>query len=192
VTAVWLSRRDCEEGTLPRMCLRCGRPTEELVEKDFAGTLLWSAPTSYLLAAVWGWESAKFRVPLCREHRHHWRARCLILLAGFVGLPASFGVFLLVWLAFTQGECFELLGWVLALLVHIVPSLLIVTVGYAMTGIHATEIHEDGIRLEGVSYDFLCACKAQLYQRADDIEGPLSKFRNDQPRRTDRNVTDEP
>src|SRR4051794_14988541 len=90
MTTVWLCRRDCEEGRLPRLCLRCGHPTARLVKTNFFGTLLWHQPVTVLLAAIWGWESAVARVPLCDRDRHHWRDRRLILFGSFVGAPAAY------------------------------------------------------------------------------------------------------
>ena len=68
---VWLCRRDCLEGTLPRLCLVCGRPAYELVEQDFSGTLFWSAPLKYLMGAASGVEAATptSRAPASRAAR---------------------------------------------------------------------------------------------------------------------------
>jgi hypothetical protein len=187
MTTVWLCRRDCEEGKLPRLCLRCGHPTARLVKAEFFGTLLWRQPVTVLLAAIWGWESAVARVPLCDRHRHHWRDRRLILLGSFVGAPAAYAA-AVVCAAYWMGEPAIALAVLLSLPLQVV---LITAGGYAFTGIRATEVHENGVRLTGVNHAFACACQVNSQPGPIDLRAALAKYPPGRTHLTGGTVTDE-
>src|SRR5262249_42151567 len=155
VATVWITRRDCEERTLPRLCLQCGRPTALLVEKDVFGTLLWGAPATFFLSIVWGWESAKVRVPMCARHRHHWRNRCLFLLPVFlVGLAAMLGPALYEWV-YGYVESRLVLNGRLPLVLFAGVLLFLVSVAFGLSGIQAKDVHESRIQLACVSPEFI-------------------------------------
>src|SRR5438093_10789848 len=73
MATVWLARPDCEEGTLPRICVRCGRPATRLVEKDLGWTLVWASPIRFFIGGERS--SVPVLVPTCDAHHHHWRDR---------------------------------------------------------------------------------------------------------------------
>src|SRR4051794_22966396 len=174
MATVWIFRRHCEEGTLPQLCLRCGRPTPLLVEKDVFGTLLWSAPVTFFLSIVWGWESAKVRVPMCRRHRHHWRNRRLFLLPVLLVGIAVMGFCVAV-------EAIE--GYVVAHtilngrlpLVNLGGVLLfLVSVAFGLSGIQAKDVHESRVHLACVSpafihaYEVQCAAEQKLVEQTHE------------------------
>src|SRR5262249_4571743 len=86
-----ISRRDCEEGTLPKVCLKCGQQATGFVEQDFFGTLLWTPRLSFLIWRRGGWESPRLGVPFGGPHRHYWRNRRLMISATSVA-GVLFGV----------------------------------------------------------------------------------------------------
>src|SRR5262249_36523514 len=151
MSVVWLHREDCETDRLPDLCLRCGRPAKRRVAKDFRTTLVWSAPLTFLLGGVEGWTA---RVPMCSRHRLFWCRSVWPLPAAFFGGPvlATVGFAILGCIAaFEEGEPTG------ALCVSLPFYAVYVFAFFAVLGlmsIHATEMHENGVRLANVHKDF--------------------------------------
>jgi hypothetical protein len=188
---VWLSRRDCAEGTLPALCLKCGAPASECVEKELAGTLLWGAPLTWLLSAIWGGQSAKLRMPMCPKHRTYWQRRRLILVLGFVVAALSF-LAAPAWSWLVSGDAFgeDELTSSLQLGGFAVSTLFLCLLVYVTTGIRAKEIHEDGVLLFGVSLKFAHTYEGEYFLGGIDVDEALDKYAR-RPRRRSKDVTDE-
>jgi hypothetical protein len=182
---VWLSRRDCAEGTLPPLCLKCGRPATECVAKELAGTLLWAAPLAWLRAR-WGGQSAKLRVPMCRKHREYWQRRWWGLCVAVVGLPLYSAVLACLWLVEKQED------EVLLVLCVTPPTLALVVVWIvALSGIRAKEIDDDGVLLLGVSLRFAQTYLRERFLGGVDVDEALDKYLRRARRRRSEDVTDE-
>jgi hypothetical protein len=161
MATVWLRREDCETGRLPDLCLRCGRPATRRVAKDFRTSLVWSDPLSLLVGGVEGWTA---RVPMCGQHRLYW-CRSLVELMGamtlFLGLPVSAAS-----LVIGMGESNPFI----ALFGCLATASMCFVVFLALLGlmsIHATEMHENGVRLINVHKDFVKAYESQTQAGRD-------------------------
>jgi hypothetical protein len=192
---VWLSRRDCAEGTLPALCLKCGAPASECVEKELAGTLLWGAPLTWLLSAIWDGQSAKLRVPMCAKHRDYWRQRRLILSVGSVVMLLSvLAVPVWFWLAGVKldldGPAPDREAAVVNTAALLFSALFLFVLVYGTSGIRVKEIHEDGVLLFGVSLKFAHVYEGEHFLGGIDVDEALDKYGR-RPRRRGKDVTDE-
>jgi hypothetical protein len=169
MVTVWLHREDCEEGTLPGLCLLCGGPTELRVEKDFRSTLVWRAPFVFLSAPC-----VRVRVPLCGCSRRHWRnsflrrASVAFVAACLLGVPT-------VASSVTDsgsGSCLNCCPMCCSLLLVFVAlrSLDRYLVALLRTAIRAGEIREQGIQLINVSEEFAEAYEQQRERVAGALE----------------------
>jgi len=189
MATVWLHRRDCEEGTLPRVCMRCGRPATGLVEKDLAGTLVWANPIGFFL----GQERSSVRVlaPTCDAHRHHWRNRRWAMLgAAAVAVVAGGGVVALGLSPGLSGTPGMGEQWLLLALGYFL--LIVLLGGLLATGIQATVIREWGVRLFGVSREFARLYEIESGLRGVDLDALLARRPREGTARDDRKVTNEP
>jgi hypothetical protein len=183
MAAVWLCRRDCEEGALPPLCLKCGAPATHLVEQDFAGTLLGGSPLAFLTGAPHEQESTKLRVPTCARHRWYWRTCYLIILSACALALASIAS-CVVWLFLPPPR--EIAGLLPGGL-----SLAIVTLGLAYfgpAGIHAREVCGGYVNLAHVSLAFACAYEARIDADLLAVEGACDRSSR-RPRGDSRAVT---
>jgi hypothetical protein len=172
MATVWIIQRHCEEGTLPQLCLRCGAPTTLLVEKDVFGTLLFGAPATFFLSIVWGWESAKIRVPMCRRHRHHWRNRRLFLLPVFLASVAVMGFCVGVETIEGYVTAHTILDGRLPLVFFGGVLLFLVSVAFGLSGIQAKDVHESRVQLACISPAFIHAYAAQCAAEKEQAERP--------------------
>jgi hypothetical protein len=70
---VSLDRRGWEDGDLPDICMKCGGHAPDRVRKTF------------VRQTVTGLQAKRVAlVPMCREHRNHWRTRTLIAWVTFL------------------------------------------------------------------------------------------------------------
>src|SRR5262245_22344492 len=152
-----------EVETLPRVCMRCGAPAEELVRKKFSWRPTWVIAfilcnlLVFLLVALITTKRLGVLVPLCGKHRNHWSLRgkiigggfCAIVFAGFAGLML--------------GNAFDgQLGGMLCMgLVVILLLWVVVAIVSHETSIHATEITNDSITLARVAEEFVDAVDDQ-------------------------------
>lgn len=87
---VQLSRADAQGGQLPRLCMQCGEPATETVERKYStdkADLMPPPPEPVgclivmpivLLAKFVSWSTSKsmvVRTPLCQKHAHGWFRR---------------------------------------------------------------------------------------------------------------------
>jgi hypothetical protein len=166
MATVWLLRDDCEAGTLPGLCLVCGKMATGRVEKDFRGTLIWLDPLKALSAP-----SVKVRVPVCNDHRHHWRNRSRIafwtlVLASLLAAPLL-AFFLFVHLPEKEDPRLLHLFMLCTLALVLIGMWSCFTlIALSLTGIRAWRIREQGIQLTNVSAKFLEAYEFQRWRGA--------------------------
>src|SRR5262245_21120040 len=82
---VTLSKYECTRGVMPRICMRCGAPADEIKTKTFG----WFHPLIYLtliagflpflIIALVLTKRMTVDAPFCREHRGHWASRNLLV-----------------------------------------------------------------------------------------------------------------
>src|SRR5262249_43065239 len=153
---VWLRREDCESGNLPDLCLRCGRPTTERVERDFRTTLVWRNPLAFFSDA----ERWTVPVPLCPRHRHPRRPPARVPAAPWAAITLTPCAWLGAVVAPDARDFLSSLisdGLERALVMLCVWSwvlLLILLFVLGPRGIHATVIRENGIALFNASPTF--------------------------------------
>jgi hypothetical protein len=190
MATLWISRRECEEGTLPCRCLKCGRRATGFVEQDFFGTLFWTSPVSFLISLLGGWESARLHVPICETHRDYWHNRRLILGAAFLAGLLCCGLAVIAWFLVQSGAgaAFAPGDWLTAVMLFVSSlvtiGLFLIPFGYA--GIRALEVHEDSIWLTNVHPD--AVHQGDVDAPLGDLlhDGTLSKFDPNRPRWLDR------
>lgn len=182
---VLLEKYDCTDGNFPEVCLKCGRPAGHLVKT----TLAWMPPWVYLtilihfllflIVASIMRKTVKARLPMCHEHRNHWFWRPVIIVgsipvivAGLVGLGLAARS-----MPGNQGETL--------LLVSIFGSILLwiaAAVALSLTAIRATKIDERGIRLTGVSEEFVNAYEGHVRQyrpQVPDLDEQIARRWNE-------------
>jgi hypothetical protein len=168
---VWIERCDCEDDSLPDVCLFCDRDGTWRVWASFG----WFPRLAYLALlvhpVVFGVLAAAFRrtidlhVPVCDAHRaFRWR-RLFVFLTSLVLISA----------AVVAGSCaldavgkfdptFAGLLWLFG--INAVPVLWIASMALLdRRGVRAAEITRRGARLTGVSRAFVAAYQEQLARR---------------------------
>jgi hypothetical protein len=92
MASVQLSREEAHKGLLPHICLCCGAPAVQALDKVFWwwpegevgwGRGFWEA-VEYLLSPLWASKHVRVRVPLCAGHRNYWWPRLWFIYAGSV------------------------------------------------------------------------------------------------------------
>src|SRR5262245_12945514 len=74
----------------PDMCVRCGEPTEERSWQTFAWMpgwvwiFLFMGLLPFLLAALFTRKTMTVDVPVCHQHRNHWRDRKMYVWVGLL------------------------------------------------------------------------------------------------------------
>lgn len=88
-------------GLLPPNCVKCGRPTQDTLNKTF----WWHHPALYILAFFWlivyviiamiVRKSCKLNVPICEEHRSSYKTKRWVgglMMLGCIPVPIAVGV----------------------------------------------------------------------------------------------------
>src|SRR5262245_38630337 len=104
--------------------------------------------------ALRSWRSGhgKASVPLCPLHRWHWWTRRWLFLAALVlPVPMIVGLFRLGG-PIQDKDIDKILAWSFAALICIPPVMLVVM---GMTGTRAVTANKDGLRIVGVSEEFV-------------------------------------
>jgi len=152
---VRLSRVEAESDYLPRICMRCGAPATQAVERNFSYVPTWAyllilcGLFPYLIVAMFVQEHIRLAAPLCAQHQNHWSVRrfwtwaaFLVMLGlAFLGMNGPNEVRELLCLGVFLG----FVGWAA------------VAVVANETSIHPTEITIDDMRLVQVSPAFIAA-----------------------------------
>lgn len=193
MATVWLTRGDCGLDSFPSVCLRCGRPATERVLKTFSympplalATLLLH-PLVFFVVGVITRRTQITRVPLCRDHLGHWRWRVFAALGGLVPLGGA-----IVGLAFLIAAA-PANSALKALAIAAIPGVVVLWLVGAgvlgLTAIRATAISEQGMRLSGVSEEFV---EAYLEHRRHHLPAPPDLDRAISEGWADRNAAHDP
>lgn len=175
MATVWLAREDCEAGTLPPLCLRCGRPATDLVERDFSGVLGWVDLDLGWLGCGW---RPKLRAPMCRRHRGHWRNRRLALWGILLALAGGASAYLLdVSLPGSRPDGPLAFGLLMCVVIGGVCL-----VALAATGVRGRNIDATGLRLTGVSDAFRRACRLRHHAHLPDLDRAVAEGWGERPR----------
>jgi hypothetical protein len=107
MASVTLSRKECEEGELPSICMRCGEPAMLIKKKLFTWMPAWvmlllvfgavcfgtafpkASPVALILIPVLR-KKMRVPVPLCERHRNHWLPLQGMVLFGGIGVLLLF------------------------------------------------------------------------------------------------------
>jgi hypothetical protein len=169
MAVVWLDEAGWKDGDVPDICLECGAPAPDRVRKTFGYQPPWVYLTlvlgaiAFVLAIYFTRKEFRSRVPMCPEHKKHWRKRELwiflsILMAGLLGGLA------IMRLTMTDDATR------VTLLLGIVRFSLVggvIAVAYVYAGtIRVTTFSKRSIRLTKVSPEFVAA-----YEDGPDCDG---------------------
>jgi hypothetical protein len=193
------SERDWDD--LPEVCLKCGDRATILIKKTFTWCPRWAnaleqlAPLPFMFITMAVTERVKLAVPMCDKHKHYWLWRTLTI----IGL---FGALLLLVLVAIFAT---VLRSRLPVLANLVPILwigcvlgfvvcLILSAVLGNTKIHAREINDRFIILEGVANKFVDAYENERDPRVDldRAAGEYWHEPRDRPRREDDSWDENP
>jgi hypothetical protein len=170
---VTLRRADGLVGKLPRLCMRCGGPADCVVPKTFLWHPRWIFllllhilhVIPFIIVMLATSRQAQLYAPMCNRHKRHWFLRGVTIWLTFIGAVVSIAVAWVIvgdpkpytpnprgvlWVA----AAFFMFGWVILVVV------------LQMTGIRATEITTEAIRLTNVSSIFGQSCQSRTEESA--------------------------
>jgi hypothetical protein len=163
--SIRLGRYEVEEYELPPVCARCGGRAVVSPSKKFAWhpgwviVMLFISWPIYLILALVLTKRMTVPLPLCEQHRGYWRNRALLVWGGLavLALLTVLGLILAGVLDDGSGDTLYppvIIAAVLAFLVWLITAAIVQSVS-----IRPTEITDRGIRLVGVSEDFIDAVR---------------------------------
>jgi hypothetical protein len=187
---------EAREDLLPSVCLKCGDPATDRIEKRFSWYPRWVIVLilfNILVMAIVAMVLTKrmtVKAPLCQKHRSIWRKVTAISLGTFLAIVAACVLMTIVgqriedirgWRGWSVVVIF--MGWILGLVVW-----LIVVAAVTRMSVYATSITDDRITLAGVSERFVEALDGEREEaaRADRLE------RDQRRRRSNEDLADEP
>lgn len=183
---VKLSVIECDRDLLPRVCARCGRPSDHLVRRKFQ----WFPPLAYIglvagllpfaIVAMLMTKRMEARMPMCDEHKRDWVWRQWVVIGGLVLLFTS-GIVAFA-IAVSQQERpgdseaagMVCAGFGFALLIFLIPAAIINN-----KAIRPTEITDRGMTLINVHRDFVDAL-------ADDRDRDREEYERQRQSRRER------
>jgi hypothetical protein len=171
MASIRLFRDEVGEGTLPRVCMRCGKVATCTIRKTFSWHAQWidtlifvgllvctplflvgivCALAMTLRMAVW--------VPLCAEHKNYWKWRSVYITGGSI-LFLILGCVLLTFMVTGPADqkTSDLIGLVCVLPSAIALVWLISAAIIQSTMIRPSEITTDSVRLGRVAKEFVAA-----------------------------------
>lgn len=177
MATVLLTRRQCRDDDLPRLCAKCGEETDNQVDRRFVWCPSWvfvfifvGGLLPLLIAYLLARKKMRVRLPVCERHAGDWARMSLF---GWLSVLGSIVLFV-TGLAMDSEP-----GNVLAIVggVGFVGSLIAVAV-WSTFLVRPTEINEDGILLTGVDKGFAAEVKELRRGGREDDE-----YDDDRPRR---------
>jgi hypothetical protein len=171
---VTLSKYECSRGVLPRVCMRCGAPSDEVKSKNFS----WFHPLIYLtlllgllpflIIALVLTKRMTVDAPFCHEHRGHWTRRTL-LVTGTLLAVLALGIGAIAYMANQPpGPKDDLSGFLCAGAGVLLFGWLILSMIVSMTAIRTTEITDRTITLAGVDDQFVAALEEDRERDRED------------------------
>jgi hypothetical protein len=104
-----LSRRQAKEGTLPALCIRCGKPAASFLDKRLSWYPLWmevvlvlsfACPCPFVLVGIMVAfllsRRARVRLPVCAAHKNHWRWRSVLTWGSLIVLCCTLVLLILL------------------------------------------------------------------------------------------------
>jgi hypothetical protein len=182
MAAVWLDRFECRYEELPPVCIVCGAEATATSRQTFRWHPPWVIVLILVNLLIWAivalllTKTMTMDAPVCDEHKGHWFKRKLIGWgAVLLGLAVfAGGVAVSVGLAddprFRDVAPWGFLVGAVAFLV-----LLIVAAVVMRSGVRATEITDDDMRLTGVSEGFVEALREQRREERERARGRRRK-----------------
>jgi serine/threonine protein kinase len=165
---VTLTRQQVESDALPPVCMACGAPATDYVNRTFSCTPEWVSPHSFAtflgaIVASLGTKEMRVACPVCPRHRNLWRKNLWVIGSGLLILPLLAGLYFLV--AMTKDtrhptSFVNVLGFVISVGLEGIGGLGLVA--YLLcTPIRAIKITDQEITLQGVAAGFVRAAIAE-------------------------------
>jgi hypothetical protein len=190
---VRLSRYQAEEGRMPAVCMRCGRPADLTRSRTFSWhppwidwflvlglILFWPLLIVGIVLAAVQTKRMYVAVPLCQAHRNHWLWRAWFIYGGLAAVVAlGVGAFTFL-IAVPQGDqaTQTVAGWVCAG-TGLVGFVWLIAAAFVQKGaISPAEITDRDISLSRVSPSFKEAVERERDQEDGfGEEEPPARFR---------------
>jgi len=174
---VLLTTHELRTGLLPRLCARCGEPTDEFVRMTVPTPLSQTAlgfclplcPPLFLAVALQSKKRSSVHLPMCRPHGEDWRWRDRLTSTAYlwvvcVGYLAAIAVGIFTDLDPGVAAAGYLFVWVM----WMVPAVLIWT-----ETVRVTKVTRWGVRLSGVDPAFVAAIREDRARAADPARLPF-------------------
>jgi hypothetical protein len=173
---VLLTTHELRTGLLPRLCTRCGEPTDDCVRltvptpllQMVLATFLTFCPPLFVALALLLKKRSSAALPMCRPHGDDWRWRDW--LTSITYLPVICGSYLAAWAVglFTQIDPgVPALAYLLIWIAWIAPAALLWT-----HTVRITKVTSWGVRLSGVDPAFVEALREDRACDADPARLP--------------------
>lgn len=172
---------------LPKVCMFCGEPSAQRIEKKFTWNPGWvhvlilAGVVPYLIVLVVTQKAMRVRVPVCKEHKSPWLWYNVVqgvAVIVFIGLMILLGV--LCGMAEDHGDGWA--GFICLLGFGSVLGFLILALGLHLWGkklIHPEEITDRTITLGGVSEEFYESFFAEDEEDVEDEPRPRKRRSRD-------------
>lgn len=178
---VLLTPFECHESRLPRICARCGAPTDTGVRLAFLtplvhtllGVFLVLCPPMHIGLAVVQTVRHGFELPMCRPHRADWRWRDRFTTATYIPVAALY-MGGLVWATVPQPRHQELLAaaGLMAYGVCWYAWIVTATLIWVRT-VRISWVTRWGVRLSGVDESFVNALRDDRARDANPARLPF-------------------
>ncbi|MBL8796341.1 MAG: hypothetical protein JNM56_20755 [Planctomycetia bacterium] len=166
------SGREIAQGSLPPLCMRCGKKATAQVEKLFevqgdADEITTRSPVGFTMGFIQSFGRPKLclRAPFCAAHRGHWRRVKLLIVAGLVPVLLclfSLAIVMVRWKDYADTTPGAVHG--IAFLVLLFGWALLSVLVYE-TSLHPTVVEANRLVLKGVSDGFIRAVEQQRRRR---------------------------
>ena len=171
---VLLTSYECRAGRLPRLCARCGEPTDDGVRVPLLtpvphfllNLFLVVCPPVFVLLAVTVLDRRTYLLPLCPSHRDDWKWRDRVSTWTYLAIPClTYSTIpILTYLsvdgamAFALGVAVYYLSWA----TWVTPAAILWT-----HAVRTSKVTARGIRLSGVHPTFVTALREDRARDAD-------------------------
>jgi hypothetical protein len=191
VASIKLYEDELDRGQLPNVCMKCGAPADTQVRKTFSWcpgwvlVLIFVALLPWLIVTLVLTKRRSVYVPLCNQHKNHWRVRSLITLGGLalLGILGVGTIFVFMSEAERRDTFATNLGgyFCVGTILFLLAFIIVAAIMQSST-IRPSEITDRRITLTGVSQDFKDALRDQDAGYPDVAEGYGERFEERQRR----------